>query len=81
LAEGRSGKASKQPFSRSPKQRLPETIREHRAKLESATAVASGKMTVGDATQGYLEKVRASVSLKPRSKDFREMMIAFIGRS
>ena len=63
------------------KQRLPGTIREHRAKLESATAVAIGKMTVGDAVQVYLEKVRASVSLKPRSKDYREMMIDFIKRS
>ena len=51
------------------KQRLPDTIREHRAKLESATAVAIGKMTVGDAAQVYLGKVRASVSLKPRSKE------------
>ena len=38
-------------------------------------------MTVGDAVQVYLEKVRASVSLKPRSKDYREMMIDFIKRS
>lgn len=38
-------------------------------------------MTVGDATQVYLEKVRANVSLKPRSKDYREMMIDFIRRS
>jgi integrase len=63
------------------KQRLPDTMREHRAKLESVTAVAIGKMTVGDATRVYLEKVRASVSLKPRSKDYREMMIDFINRS
>lgn len=63
------------------KQRLPETMREHRAKRESVTAVAMGKMTVGDATQVYLEKVRANVSLKPRSKDYREMMIDFIERS
>ena len=63
------------------KQRLPETMREHRAKLESVTAVAIGKMTVGDAVQVYLEKVRANVSLKPRSKDYRETMIDFIDRS
>lgn len=44
------------------KQRLPETVREHRAKLESVAAVASGKMTVGDAAQVYLEKVRGNVS-------------------
>lgn len=63
------------------KQRLPETIREHRAKFESATAFATGKMTVGNAAQVYLEKIRASVSLKPRSKGYREMMVDFIQRS
>jgi integrase len=63
------------------KQRLPETIRERRAKLESATAVAIGKMTVGDAVQTYLEKVHANVSLKPRSKDYRDGLIDFIERS
>jgi integrase len=63
------------------KQRLPETIREHRARFESITAVSSGKMSVGDAARAYLEKIRNSVSLKPRSKDYREMMIDFIDRS
>jgi integrase len=63
------------------KQRLPDTIREHRAKSESVAAVALGKMTVGDAAQVYLEKVRANVSLKPRSKEYRELMIGFIKRS
>ena len=63
------------------KQRLPETIRERRAKLESVTAVTSGKMTVGDAARVYLEKVHASVSLKPRSKDYRDGLIDFIKRS
>ena len=51
------------------------------AKLESVTAVSRGKMTVGDAAEAYLEKVRNSVSLKPRSKTFREMIIGFIYRS
>jgi integrase len=63
------------------KQRLPETMREHRAKLESVAAVAIGKMTVGDAARVYLEKVRANVSLKPRSKDYRDGLIDFINRS
>ena len=63
------------------KQRLPETIREHRAKLESVAAVTIGKMTIGDAARVYLEKVRANVSLKPRSKDYREGLIDFINRS
>ncbi len=63
------------------KQRLADMIREHRAKVESVTAFANGKMNVGDATEVYLRKVQANVSLKPRSKDYREMMIAFIRRS
>ena len=63
------------------KQRLPDTIREHRARFESATAIAIGKMTVGNAAQIYVEKVRASVLLKPRSKDYRELIIGFIQRS
>jgi integrase len=63
------------------KQRLPDTIRDYRAKLESAAAVSIGKMNVADAVEVYLEKIRYSVSLKPRSKDYRVMMIAFIKRS
>jgi hypothetical protein len=53
------------------KQRLPDTLRDHRSKIESFTAFAEGKMTVGDAAEVYLHKVRASASLKPRSKAYR----------
>lgn len=63
------------------KQRLPETIRERRAKLESANAVVIGKMTIGDAVEVYLEKVHANVGLKPRSKEYRDELIDFIKRS
>ncbi|HEY2801672.1 MAG TPA: site-specific integrase, partial [Chthoniobacterales bacterium] len=63
------------------KQRLPEVMRDHRAKLESMTAVAIGKMTVGDAVTAYQEKVRGNVSLKPRSKDYYYGLIDFINRS
>lgn len=63
------------------RQRLSDMMREHRAKAQSVTAFANGKMNVGDATAVYLEKVKANVSLKPRSKDYREMMIDFIRRS
>ena len=63
------------------KQRLPDKIREHRARHESAKAFAGGKMTVGDAAEVYLQKVLASLSLNPRSKDYCEMMIDFIRRS
>ena len=55
------------------KQRLPDTLRDHRSKIESLTAFAEGKMTVGNAPDVYVQKVRASISLKPRSKDYREL--------
>ena len=63
------------------KQRLPDMIREHRGRAESVTAFANGKMNVGDAAEVYLRKVRANASLKPRSKDYRELMINFIRSS
>ena len=63
------------------KQRLPEKMREYRSRHESARAFADGKMTVGDAVEVYLRKVRASASLKPRSKNYREMILGFIKRS
>ena len=63
------------------KQRLPDTLRDHRSKIESLTAFAEGKMTVGNAADVYLQKVRATISLKPRSKDYRELMVDFIRRS
>jgi hypothetical protein len=53
-------------------------IREHRAKVDSVTAFANPKMNVGDATAVYLRKVSSNVSLKPRSKDYREMTVDFI---
>ncbi len=63
------------------KRRLPDTIRDHRSKRESLTSFANDRMTVADAAEVYLAKVRANVSLKPRSKDYRVMMIDFIRRS
>jgi integrase len=63
------------------KQRLPDKIREYRSRHESLNAVAGGKMIVGDAVQVYLQKVRANMSLKPNSKDYREKTVDFIHRS
>jgi hypothetical protein len=63
------------------KQRLPDKMRDYRSRNESVKAFANGKMTVGDAAEVYLGKVKGNISLKPRSKDYREMMIDFIGRS
>lgn len=63
------------------KQRLSDTVRDYRTHFESAAAFADGKMTFANAADVYLRKVRASISLKPRSKDYRSMMIDFIRRS
>jgi hypothetical protein len=63
------------------KQRLADKIREYRSRHESVKAFADGKMTVADAVEVYLRKVRASAALKPRSKGYREMMLDFIRRS
>lgn len=63
------------------KQRLPDKIREFRARHESVKAFANGKMTVGDAARNYEAKIDASVSLKPRSKAYYKMVLGFIERS
>jgi integrase len=63
------------------KQRLPDKIRDYRARYESVKAFTHGKMTVGDAAEVYLRKVQANAALKPRSKDFRVMLLGFIRRS
>ena len=63
------------------KQRLPDKMRDFRSRNESIKAFASGRMTVRDAVRSYQEKVRANVSLKPRSKDYYDGLIDFINRS
>jgi len=63
------------------KQRLPDKIREYRSRHESSKAIAGAKVIVGDAVQVYLQKVQANMSLKPRSKDYREKTVDFIHRS
>ncbi|MDQ3622150.1 MAG: hypothetical protein M3463_06640 [Verrucomicrobiota bacterium] len=63
------------------KQRLPDKIREFRARHESVKAFANGKMTVGDASRSYEAKIEANASLKPRSKDYYKMVLGFIERS
>jgi integrase len=63
------------------KQRLPDKIREFRARHESVKAFANGKMTVGDASRNYEGKIEASASLKPRSKDYYKMVLGFIERT
>jgi hypothetical protein len=44
------------------KQRLPDKIREFRARHESVKAFANGKMSVGDAAHSYEAKIDASAS-------------------
>lgn len=56
------------------KQRLSETVREHRAKLESVTAFSNGKMTVGDAAQAIWARSKRAFRLSrgeglPRDDD------------
>lgn len=63
------------------KQRLPDKIREFRARQESVKAFANGKMTVGDAAGSYEAKIDANASLKPRSKAYYKMVLGFIARS
>ena len=63
------------------KLRLPDAIREHRAKYEASDAVSTGKMTVSQAVEIYKDKTANDASLKPRSKSYRVMLIDFIRRS
>jgi integrase len=63
------------------KQRLPEKMREHRANQESGYAFANGRMNVADAAQVFLTKTEASISIKPRTKAYYRMLLAFVRRS
>jgi hypothetical protein len=46
------------------KQRLPDKMRQFQGRHESTRALASGKMTVGDAAQAFLAKIEANISLE-----------------
>ena len=63
------------------RQRLPDKIREYRSRHESIKSFANGRMTIGDAAGVYLRKIRANVSLKPRSKNYYADMLDFFNRS
>jgi integrase len=63
------------------KQRLPDKIREYRARYESVKTFSTGKMLVSNAADVYLAKMEASPSLKPRSKAYNRMLLDFIKRS
>jgi integrase len=61
--------------------RLTDLEREERQRAESQSAVASGKMTFGDALAVYRKRLDGDVSLKPRSKEYREERIAALLKS
>ncbi len=55
--------------------RLHDLIKEERAKLESNSALAGGKMTMGNALKIYQDRVDSSPALKPSAKRYREHCI------
>ena len=56
--------------------RLGDFLKEERHKAESVQATARGKMTFEQALKTYRERLKADVSLKDRSKEYREERIA-----
>lgn len=50
--------------------RLADEMERERRKAENATAIAKGKMTMGDALRIYKERIAGRVDLKPRTKAY-----------
>lgn len=63
------------------KMRLSDLEKAERQKAESQTAVADGKMTFGDALTVYRKRLEGDLSLKPRTKEYREERIAALLKS
>lgn len=63
------------------KLRLPDMLRDYRSRAELAATAVTGKMRVEGAVEIYRAKTRADLSLKPRSKEYRETLVGFIRRS
>ncbi len=63
------------------KMRLADLEKEERQRAESQTAVAGGKMTFGNALAVYRRRLQGDISLKPRSKEYREERIAALLKS
>jgi integrase len=61
--------------------RLGDFLKEERHKAESVQATARGKMTFEQALKTYRERLKADVSLKDRSKEYREERIAALLKS
>ena len=54
------------------KLRLADFEKTERQRVQSATAVVTGKMTFGDALSVYLQRLKDNPALKPRSKEYYE---------
>lgn len=63
------------------KLRLADLEKAERLLAENATAVAGGKMTVGDALKTYRTRLHGDRSLKPRTKAYREECISKLLRT
>jgi integrase len=61
--------------------RLGDLQKEERQRAASMSAVASGKMTFGDALEVFRKRLEGDVSLKPRSKEYRGERIAALLKS
>ena len=61
--------------------RLADLEKDERQRAASLSAVADGKMTFGDALAVYRKRLEGDVSLKPRSKEYREERIAALLKS
>lgn len=55
--------------------------KDERQRAASLSAVANGKMTFGDALVVYRKRLEGDISLKPRSKEYREERIAALLKS
>jgi integrase len=61
--------------------RLSDFVKEERRKAASCEAVASGRMTFGDALDKLKSRVEADKGLKPRTKEYRKERIAALLRT
>lgn len=61
--------------------RLADEMDKERRKAENATAIAKGKMTVGDAIHIYEERVQGRIDFKPRTKAYHAERIESLLKS
>jgi integrase len=63
------------------KLRLADLEKSERQKVQSASAVLTGKMTFGDALAVYRKRVEANPALKPRTKEYTEFRVKALLKS